>query len=854
MFAQNGLGFCKGFWDKEPVGSRIDLRLESAQIAPNAIQIRLSATPETETQFGLPDAGAGLGLVVHRYPYFRGGTVRLEFADGTTKEFAYPLPRDGYKQVKTVAVRSAEGEESRLVCDPPVFVHADVDEIRLFPAPTGPTAGGATMTQAVTLELPTAARFEPDNRWVDTSDWLVYEHQNDFAPGSVIGMEDWLHRPAGKHGWMQIDGEKLRFADGTPAKLFGTGASWGRFLVSEEKAAQWADKLAKHGINVIRLIPMAGHGHQGVMQADDHCPLDPALVELFDNIHAAMRERGVYVGWSPQYHTVLTPADRDRVWDYDELMKGAPDGDVTYNVFNIAPDLQNLMIQQTLALLTHTNRHTGLRYADDPAIPWIEMRNENDIFFNFDNFGAVEKNFPGYFKKFQERYNDFLQEKYKSQEALEQAWGSHYPQGQTLAARDIRPQYIHWGFKEIAPPPVADTMHFMYLEQRAFYERYAKAIRETGYQGALDGSCWQAASLQGHLLNLLTDFEVGIIDRHNYGPTPLDNPGVGNMSFGFQQVKGRPFNASEWGGGPVDVPTLAIYGLGLQGWDISCQYASNASDIFNKRIRDCNNSSDDFIQISQMPALARMVYRGDVQEGNSVATRRVGIPDLLAGKVGFYEHFSLLGGANNKEFSAVVPSAALMAGRVLIEFVDGPTPEPAVIEEVSKYNDPKAQIVRSNTGQLFWDYSGRGYYTVNTPGSQAVIGHVAGRSIDLADVTLETDSSAPVKLYVTALDKEATIKTGQRLLITALGRDANTGMKFDEFNVEHPVIEGNEPLLIEPLTVNVTLKRGGVKSVRPLDHSGRLREGAQLLPVKDGKAFTLDGKDSKTMYYLVECE
>jgi hypothetical protein len=270
--------------------------------------------------------------------------------------------------------------------------------------------------------------------------------------------------------------------------------------------------------------------------------------------------------------------------------------------------------------------------------------------------------------------------------------------------------------------------------------------------------------------------------------------------------------------------------------------------------RGVNGCCDDLVQIGQYPALSRMVLRGDVKEGDLVAVRKISIPGLFKGDVGLYEHFSLLGGgANTKEFSSVVPATALMAGRVVLEYIDEPVPENPVTENVAKYIDDERKIVRSTTGQLLWDYSGRGFYTVNTPGTQAVIGYVPGRKIELDDVTILTDLDAAAKLYVSTLEKDKPIREASRLLITTFGRDANTGMVFDEF-AGRPLEEGQEPLRLEPVRATITLNRN-VKAVYPLDHSGRMRPDApsvKLTSSPDGSTFTLDGKTTKTMYYLVE--
>ncbi len=856
VFEQKGLGFFKA-WANKPTGSLIDLTYEIEKTGAREVLWTIRSKPEQELQYAFPNQGTGLGAMLGMSPYFMKGACKVEFNDGSSEDLPYPTPaRWGKPGIKAITLSAADGETTKLTFEPPLFMHSDNNELRLFANPPDVTPTGGTMVQKIAMTLPQDIAFEPDNRWVDTSDWITYEHEDNFAPGSVIGVEDWLDKPAGKHGWVKVDGDNFVLENGKKIKFFATNISWDDMACPQEEADQWNDKWAKHGVNLVRLHKFINHNWAGIMSPEDHMIPDPEKIKLFDYYHASARKRGIYLSWSAVFHMKLTPADKNRVKYFDEVKQAQPKDLDVLGLKNIAPDIQDLLIKQTVALLERTNSVTGIRYADDPALAYIELHNEDDIFFPFDDYRKMENTYPKYFADFQQRFCAYLEKKYGSQEALEKAWGAAYPAGKTLAKADIRISYNSWNINHGAMNlHVADSMHFMYTEQSGFYHRFVNALRAAGFQGAICGGCWQAACWMGHLYNTLTDYEVGFIDRHNYSGTPLNRPGVGTMSAAFQQVKNRPFNFSEWGGGDVAVPTVMVYGLGLQGWDASCQFSSKIPGTYNKMQRSCNGCCEDFIQISQYPALSRMVYRGDVKEGAVIANRQISIPGLFKGDVGIYEHFSLLGGgANTKEFSSVVPAQALMAGRVVLEFIDAPVPEEPVIESTAQYIDEEKKIVRSCTGQLIWDYSGRGYYTVNTPGTKAIVGYAGGMTVDLGEVAINLPGDTSYKVYVSALDKEQVIQNAKRLLVTALGRDANSGMAFDEFG-SLPLISGGEPLLIEPVKAAITVKSGKIKAVHPLDHSGRMKQGAATLEVssnKSGDTFTVDGATSKTMYYLVE--
>ncbi len=170
--------------------------------------------------------------------------------------------------------------------------------------------------------------------------------------------------------------------------------------------------------------------------------------------------------------------------------------------------------------------------------------------------------------------------------------------GETLADKSIDVHMTVYNLTEgplsVQSPGVRqrelDTASFLHDVQDQFYTKFVKAIRDTGYKGPLCGSPWQAPAMVPEYYNLLSDYQVGYIDRHNYYgeedvfASMLSKPGSGYLSTGLQQVDGRPFGVSEWitqfpslyqADGPV---IMAAYGLGLQGWDSSYEFTSNVAN------------------------------------------------------------------------------------------------------------------------------------------------------------------------------------------------------------------------------------------------------------------------------------
>jgi hypothetical protein len=414
------------------------------------------------------------------------------------------------------------------------------------------------------------------------------------------------------------------------------------------------------------------------------------------------------------------------------------------------------------------------------------------------------------------------------------------------------------GQKGGARQRLLDTAAFLHDIQDRFYGRYVKAIRAAGYKGPLNGSPWQAPSMLPHYYNLNSDYKVGYIDRHNYfegnGPemfaSMLTKPGSGYFGSGLQQVIDRPFGLSEWihvypnvysAEGPA---ITAAYGMGLQGWDASYEFQSQATRrAFDDTVGGFPWGvweADVPTSLGQFPTLARMIYRGDVKEGKVISVRRISPTDLAEGRFSFSDKVEQHGDV--KTFGGNVPGEALAAGRVVVEFTD--KSQPSQMPDMKRYR--QGSVIKSETGQLSWDVSGKGFFTVNTAGTTAVVGFTGGKEQTLGDVKIQLDTPF-ASLFLTALDPDENLATGKRALISVLARQSNSG--FTYFAPDNKVLKnGGPPILLEPVKATVAVAGRAVASVNVLDHDGR-RTG-QTLSVIDGK-FTIDGAKDGAIYYEV---
>jgi hypothetical protein len=195
-----------------------------------------------------------------------------------------------------------------------------------------------------------------------------------------------------------------------------------------------------------------------------------------------------------------------------------------------------------------------------------------------------------------------------------------------------------------------------------------------------------------------------------------------------------------------------------------------------------------------------------------------------------------------KTFGGTVSPEALAAGRVVVEFTD--KAEASQLPDLAKYR--QGSVIKSVTGQLAWDTSGQGCFTVNTPGTKAVVGFAGGQEQTLGDVKIRLDSEF-ASLFLTALESGKDLADGKRALLTVVARQSNTG--FSYFTPDNRVLKnGGPPMLLEPVKATVTIAGRPIEAVNVLDHDGR-RTG-RTLAVSDGR-FTLDGAKDKALYYEV---
>ncbi len=704
------------------------------------------------------------------------------------------------------------------------------------------------------------------------------EHVNEqlsIFKDSVLDMKDWI----------SIKGQPKQVAagfevDGKPFKIWGTNVCSGGPSPPKTLAVAQARKYAKYGVNCVRLHKFSNH----INSKDDSGWFDEEALDNFDYFTAQLKKQGIYYGLDPFFYHRPSPYEikmmtipEEEIYEYKTDKKTGEKKrsrtKKTYAVINLSHELQEIRMKWMKALLEHVNPYTGVAYKDEPAIAFVEFQNEDGIFW-YSCMPAMF-GFPTYGKRFCGRFSDWLKKKYGSHEELVKAWGkeeiSRIEKDENGEEKEIAYYFYtkklfpgeaeHLDKRNIFSIPnpwfytpfglndqktklniherLIDNVNFLLHEQRDFYARFKKTVRDAGYKGPLIGSCWQGAEGITHFANLFTDYEVGFIDRHNYSgggykgwwvaastvntASNVGSIGGGSLNSGLQQVANSPFSLSEWTVAfpcqwRADSPSIiAAYGLGLLDWDASYQFASdnggNWSSTTTQSKWDINLPDN----MGQYPAIARMVYRADIRPGEVVSLRKICMSDMMkTGEVGFEEKVTIEGQLGDyKNFGGFVPQESLAVGQCLVEYVD--TPQESSTCDPKKYL--KNGAYQATNGQLRWFPldDGKGYILINSKGTKAVLGFSPRKPHKLDDVTIDMNSYYG-SLFVTSLQQDRDLSNAQTALIQAIGRTRNTGMTFDRLGRNMKSL-GDAPILLEPIHCTIRFNRP-VKQVNILDHDG----------------------------------
>ncbi|MDF1516289.1 MAG: hypothetical protein P1S60_20940, partial [Anaerolineae bacterium] len=326
--------------------------------------------------------------------------------------------------------------------------------------------------------------------------WPVFSVPwNDTLPG-VTDMSFLLDQPAGAHGFIRIENGHLSAGTGRRWRIWGQNFTFGAALVPMEIAPVIARRLAKYGVNCIRLHHMDHRYPRGLLLRDTlrsprlhpqrgveniHSQstraLDPEALARLDYFIACCKDNGIYIDVNLNVSRQFTSADGVKQAEWVGYAKA-----LTYF------DQQMISLQKEYAqqLLDHKNPFTGNRYAEEPVIAIIELVNENSLLESWVSGRLRGKQQmkggtwcdipPAYAEDLTELWNEWLTRKYHNRDVLNIAWDgnlSDFENPSQHSVRRLNPE----DFEQAAQGRFRDEVMFYSELERDFFQEMESFLR-----------------------------------------------------------------------------------------------------------------------------------------------------------------------------------------------------------------------------------------------------------------------------------------------------------------------------------------------------------------------------------------
>jgi hypothetical protein len=641
-----------------------------------------------------------------------------------------------------------------------------------------------------------------------------------------------LSAPAGRDGFVRVkDGHFVR-PDGTRFRIWGINATGRGALPPTNSAPAIAAGLARRGINCVRFHFLDARWALIAEQQLDTRSFDPQALERLDRFVFELKQRGIYTDLNLNVFRTYKPGDGVRDCELLGIGKGA-----TY----FDERLIELQREYARHLLAHTNALTGRAYRDEPAVALIEFVNENSLveawaqnrlLGNQTNkpSGTWHDIPPSYAADLTKKFNGWLPGRVAADTLARWRRDAGVPADAPL------PRLRKEQFGKASPERFqAEAAFYMEMEHNFFRDMAAFLREEVGARSLFVGdsdhghgvsgypltaSMAQLDAVDGHIYwqhpNYISDPKTGKHTGFTIANTPMvDDPLHSTpVQLSRTAVAGKPYTVSEVNHpfpnefACEGVPVLAAYAA-LQDWDGIFWYSLAHEDATSLKdeVRGHFDFAKDPVKMSQLAAGALIFLRGDVQPSRDVATRTYSREQVLE---------SLrLSWKEAPYFTPGFPLALPLTRAVRVASFDGPP--------TGTFVSLSANPIESDTGELIWDARGEGtgLVTVDTPRSQALIGHVARQSRQTRNLHAEIRTPF-CALTLSALNNQPISASG-KLLLTATARAANSGMVW---NAPRTSLEkwGTAPTRIEPVQGRITLTRlDRARQVRaqPLDGAGQ---------------------------------
>jgi len=656
---------------------------------------------------------------------------------------------------------------------------------------------------------------------------------------SLIDLSFLLEPPAGRSGFLRVQGGHLVKPDGRRIRLWGVHLTdWSKgsvMLPLQEDIPMWAGALARFGVNCVRLHFIDLAAPRGIIDATrtDTRQFDARQLDRLDYLAAELKRRGIHVDLNLNVGRSYKAGDGVQDADKIRWAKGL----VLYD-----PRLIELQKEYAQRILTHYNPCTMSEYRHEPAVAIVELLNENGLWVGF------RAPTPYYEELLTRQYNEWLRRKLSPPELTKL---------RELAGVPPDAPVPRLQGPEVASAPrerfFAEAAFIMETENQFYQDMTAYLKNTLGVKSPIIGTADHGHS-SGSYPMLASLVKLDIVDGHVYwqhpgsrGPlnTPMVNDPLNSTVVQLSRTAfaGKPYTVSEinhpfpneWAS--EGIPIIAAYG-GFQDWDAVILYTfePKLAPDWKPYVGDPFDISLDPVRMTQLASGALTFPRGDVRPARKTIERTYSREQVFESR--------RLPASAAPYFTPGFPLSLPLRHGSRIRSLDGPP--------TAKFTAPESGPIVSDTGELQWHTSpaDRGLVSVETDRTQALIGFAGAHRKALKNLSAEITNTF-ASIVLTSLDSRP-LSRCRTMLLTAGSRVANTGMKWNETRTRL-VGQGGSPSLIEPVAGTITLRNlQGATAVRatPLDGAGRPIAQA-LQAKKTAGGWVIPIGDPVTTWYVI---
>lgn len=748
----------------------------------------------------------------------------------------------------------------------------------------------------------------------DYSQWFDFKLGIKKSNHPLVDLSALLQRPAGRHGFVKIENGHFVFADGTPARFFGTNIhSCNALFPSHEQAEAIADTLARYGINIVRL-----HLPESVL-IDTKKTVPSRLIndqekwDRFDYFIHALKDRGIYI--------LLDSVTGMSTGKISVNGLGLPDPEYYKSHRASAcyePKIQEYAQQYLKDLLTHVNKYTEKRLADEPAIAMLILINEQSVFFDF---GKID---PDYFKQlFTGLFNDFLKRRYNSKDKFIKAWtgtdgisalqsGEDFDQGniRPVDVKTLTDQATRSDDTSAPSPRTNDTIRFLHEIQDRYNESMKEQLAAIGCKipvASTNVICTPAELLSHRKMDFTSQnayYDHVTVYDNSYGskniPLVKINPVYPEQTLIETLITPVKFSDKPVTTSETDVmwphewrssylPSLASIAA-LQDWDAVFQFAYGGgygltwNDMFTAKtiLRPTVEYNDPAI-IGTLPAAALLFHRRDVQQAKNLVQVRFGRNDLLKNvsftkdKIQFPYNYltfvsrieavydgevadtsiALKNPAGGKDFS--IP---LNIGSNVVLRTEQTTQLDQKMKKAgllsSSFGIQSNKII-SDTGELERDWD-HGVLKINTPRTRGFSGFSGGRPQAFGEVVINT--SLPFATVLASSLDGQDLEHSNRVLLTAVSRAENSSdrISYAKKIQKDDLIRGEDLILVrgkDGKTLTEIVKgritvNGQSARLTPLTSDMTAAAAPCAFNGQNDKIEVIFGNENPSIWYLLE--